>query len=101
MTEAGPLPPGGAIYNTHERVRQVAKDCKDVRLGVGENGDWLIDLHQRFDYADALRCCKLIEEYEPYLVEDPTRDEQFRDDIPKLRKMTTVPLAWPFCANNV
>jgi L-alanine-DL-glutamate epimerase-like enolase superfamily enzyme len=91
LTEAGPLP--GPIYNTHERVRQVAKNCKDVRIGVGENGDWLVDLHQRFDYADALRCCKLIEEYEPYLVEDPTRDEQFRDDIPKLRKMTTVPLA--------
>ena len=91
VTEAGPLP--GPIYNTHERVRQVAKNCKDARIGVGENGDWLIDLHQRFDYADGLRCCKLIEEYEPYLVEDPTRDEQFRDDIPKLRKMTTVPLA--------
>lgn len=92
-TEAGPLPAGGAIYNTHERVRQVAKNCRDVRLGVGENGDWLIDFHQRFDLADAMRCCKLIEEFEPYLVEDPVRDEQFRDDIPKLRLLTTVPLA--------
>ncbi|HUR58862.1 MAG TPA: mandelate racemase/muconate lactonizing enzyme family protein [Opitutaceae bacterium] len=91
VTEAGPLP--GPIFNTHERVRQVAKNCRDARIGVGENGDWLIDLHQRFDYADALRCCKAIEEFEPYLVEDPTRDEQFRDDIPKLRRMTTVPLA--------
>lgn len=91
VTEAGPLP--GPIYNTHERVRQVAKNCKDVRIGVGTDGDWLIDFHQRFDFADGLRCCKLIEEFEPYLVEDPTRDEQFRDEIPKLRKMTTVPLA--------
>jgi L-alanine-DL-glutamate epimerase-like enolase superfamily enzyme len=90
-TDAGPLP--GPIYNTHERVRQVAKDCKDLREGVGPNGDWLIDLHQRFDYADGLRACKLIEEYEPYLVEDPVRAEQFNDDIPKLRKLTTVPLA--------
>jgi L-alanine-DL-glutamate epimerase-like enolase superfamily enzyme len=40
-----------------------------------------------------MRICKSIEDYEPYFVEDPTRDEQFRDDIPKLRKMTTVPLA--------
>jgi L-alanine-DL-glutamate epimerase-like enolase superfamily enzyme len=71
----------------------VAKNAKDVRIGVGEDGDWLVDLHQRFDYADALRCCKLLEEFAPYLVEDPTRDEQFRDDIPKLRKMTSVPLA--------
>jgi galactonate dehydratase len=89
--EAAPLP--GPIYNTHERIRQVAQDCKDVREGVGPGGDWLIDFHQRFDFADSLRACKLIEEYAPYLVEDPTRAEQFNDDIPKLRQLTTVPLA--------
>lgn len=88
---AGPLP--GPIYNTHEAVRQLAQDCKDVREGVGPDGDWIIDLHQRFDFADGLRACRLIEEYEPYLVEDPVRTEQFNDDIPKLRLMTTVPLA--------
>jgi galactonate dehydratase len=82
----------GAIYETHERVRQVVQDCKDVRAGVGPNGDFLIDLHQRFDFADALRCCRLLEETEPYMVEDPVREMQFLDDIPKLRQMTTVPL---------
>ena len=90
-TDAGPLP--GPIYNTHERVRQVAQDAKDLREGVGPGGDWIIDLHQRFDFADGLRACKLVEEYEPYLMEDPVRTEQFNDDIPKLRKLTTVPLA--------
>ncbi|HMF95728.1 MAG TPA: mandelate racemase/muconate lactonizing enzyme family protein [Vicinamibacterales bacterium] len=87
---------GGAIpdnvFNTHERVRLVAAACKDIRDGVGK-GDWMIDFHQKFDFADALRCCKLIEEYEPYLVEDPVRDEQALEEIPKLRKMTTCPLA--------
>ena len=90
-TDAGPLP--GRIYNTHERARQVVQNCKDVREGVGPNGDWIVDLHQRFDLEASMRLCRLIEEYEPYFVEDPTRDEQFRDDIPKLRKMTTVPIA--------
>ncbi len=90
-TDAGPLP--GPIYDTHERVRQVAQDCKDLREGVGPNGDWLIDLHQRFDFPDGLRICKLIEQYEPYLVEDPVRTDQFNEDIPKLRELTTVPLA--------
>ena len=70
---------GGAIpdniFNTHERVRLVAAACKEIREGVG-NGDWMIDFHQKFDFADALRCCKLIEDYEPCLVEDPVRDEQ-------------------------
>ena len=48
----------GGVFNAHERVRQVARDCKEVREGVGANGDWCIDFHQRFDYNDALRACK-------------------------------------------
>ncbi len=82
----------GEVYNTHERVRKVAADCKEVREGVGKDGDWCIDFHQRFDYADAVRACRLIEEYEPYFVEDPVRDEHAHQDLPKLRQMTTVPL---------
>ena len=88
---AGDTPSGG-VYNTHERVRKVAQDCKAVREGVGTDGDWCIDFHQRFDYADAVRACKLIEEFEPYFVEDPVRDEHAHQDLPKLRQMTTVPL---------
>ena len=86
---------GGAIpdnvFNTHERVRLVAAACKEIREGVGK-GDWMIDFHQKFDFIDALRCCKLIEEYEPYFVEDPVRAEHFLQDIPKLRQLTTCPL---------
>jgi L-alanine-DL-glutamate epimerase-like enolase superfamily enzyme len=84
---------GSNVFDVHQRVREVAKACKEVREGVGEKGDWSIDFHQKFDFPDALRLCRLIEEYEPYLVEDPTRDEQFLEDIPKLRKMTTCPMA--------
>jgi L-alanine-DL-glutamate epimerase-like enolase superfamily enzyme len=83
----------GSVFDVHQRVREVAKACKEVREGVGEKGDWSVDFHQKFDFPDALRLCRLIEEYEPYLVEDPVRDEQFLDDIPKLRKLTTCPLA--------
>jgi L-alanine-DL-glutamate epimerase-like enolase superfamily enzyme len=88
---------GGAIpenvFNTHERVRLVVAACKEIREGVGKDGDWTIDLHQKFDYPDAVRCCRGIEELEPYLVEDPTREEQFLQDIPRLRQMTSVPIA--------
>src|SRR6478736_5251255 len=84
---------GTRVYNSRERVRQVAADCKEVRAGVGKDGDWLIDFHTRFDLSDAQRACRLIEEYEPFLVEDPVRVEAFLDDIPKLRKMTVCPLA--------
>jgi L-alanine-DL-glutamate epimerase-like enolase superfamily enzyme len=82
----------GAVFNTREQVRTTAADCKEAREGVGDSGDWLIDFHQRFDLADAVRACRLIEDYEPYFVEDPVADAQALSDIPKLRMLTTVPL---------
>src|SRR6266404_1878016 len=84
---------GTSVYNSRERVHQVHRDCILAREGVGKDGDFLIDFHQRFDFSDALRGCKLIEDLEPYLVEDPVRTEAILEDIPKLRKLTTVPLA--------
>ncbi|HUQ90681.1 MAG TPA: mandelate racemase/muconate lactonizing enzyme family protein [Bryobacteraceae bacterium] len=83
----------GGTFNSRERVHKVAQDGKEVREGVGKDGDWMIDFHQRFDFNDGLRACKLLEEFEPYLVEDPVRDEHAREDLPKLRQMTSVPLA--------
>ncbi|HLX59747.1 MAG TPA: mandelate racemase/muconate lactonizing enzyme family protein [Planctomycetota bacterium] len=83
----------GNVYDTRERVHKLVEDCKEVREGVGKDGNWLIDFHTRFDYADAVRACKLIEDLEPLYVEDPVRVEAFLEDIPKLRKMTTCPLA--------
>jgi L-alanine-DL-glutamate epimerase-like enolase superfamily enzyme len=80
------------VFNTRERVRLVAEACKAAREGVGPKGDWMIDFHQKFDYSDAARACKLIEEYDPYMVEDPVRDEHAHQDLPKLRQVTTVPL---------
>jgi galactonate dehydratase len=85
-------PPIGGVYDTRSIVRQVALSCKDVREGVGPDGNWVIDFHQRFGLNDALRLCRAIEEYEPFFVEDPVRDEHALEDIPKLRRMTTVPL---------
>jgi L-alanine-DL-glutamate epimerase-like enolase superfamily enzyme len=84
--------PIGEVFDTRTAVRRIAQDCKEVREGVGPDGNWCIDFHQRFDLNDALRCCRAIEEYEPFFVEDPVRDEHALMDIPKLRQMTKVPL---------
>jgi galactonate dehydratase len=84
--------PIGDIYDTRSVVRRIAEDCRIVRDAVGADGNWCIDLHQRFDFNDALRCCKAMEAYDPFFVEDPVRDEHALQDIPKLRQMTTVPL---------
>jgi galactonate dehydratase len=83
----------GTTFNSRSSVNQVVQDARACRQGVGADGDWMIDFHQRFDYADALRACRRIEEFEPYLVEDPVRTESFLQDIPRLRQMTCCPLA--------
>ena len=84
--------PIGDVFDTRSVIRRIAQDCRDVREGVGPDGNWCIDLHQRFDFNDAVRACKVMEEFEPFFVEDPVRDENALQDIPKLRPMTTVPL---------
>jgi L-alanine-DL-glutamate epimerase-like enolase superfamily enzyme len=85
--------PPNTTYNTHERIDQLALDCAQVREGVGRNGDWCVDFHQRFDLADAIRGCELIRDFAPYFVEDAVRTEAFGEDLPILRRKVSVPLA--------
>ena len=80
-------------FNTRERINHMREECAQVREGVGKDGDWCIDFHQRFDLADAIRGCNVIEEYNPLFVEDPVRSEAFLQDIPILRNKVNVPLA--------
>jgi galactonate dehydratase len=82
----------GNTFNSRTKVKQVVRDARACRQGVGDEGDWMIDFHQRFDFADALRACRQIEEFEPYMVEDPVRTESFLQDIPRLRDLTCCPL---------
>lgn len=84
--------PIGEVYDTRTAVRRIEQDCRDVRDAIGPSGNWCIDLHQRFDFNDAVRVCKVMEPFDPFFVEDPVRDENALQDIPKLRPMTTVPL---------
>jgi L-alanine-DL-glutamate epimerase-like enolase superfamily enzyme len=84
--------PIGDVYDTRSIVRRIEQECREAREGVGPDGNWCIDFHQRFDLGDAVRCCKAIEPHDPFFVEDPVRDENALADIPKLRQMTTVPL---------
>jgi galactonate dehydratase len=80
-------------FNTHERLNQLAVDCAQAREGVGKNGDWCVDFHQRFNLSEAVRGCELIRDFAPYFVEDPVRAEAFLEDIPRLRQKVSVPLA--------
>jgi galactonate dehydratase len=85
--------PANTTYNTRERLNQLYDDCVQAREGVGKNGDWCVDFHQRFDLAEAVRGCSLIENLAPFFVEDPVRTEAFQEDLPLLRRMVKVPIA--------
>jgi len=85
--------PANGVYNTRERLNQLYRDCVEAREGVGPNGDWCVDFHQRFDLDEAVRGCSLIESLAPFFVEDPVRAEAFQQDLPILRRMVKVPIA--------
>jgi L-alanine-DL-glutamate epimerase-like enolase superfamily enzyme len=85
--------PANGPYNTHERLNKMAEESAQAREGVGKNGDWCVDFHQRFDLSEAIRGCDLIKDLAPYFVEDPVRDEAFREDLPILRRQAKVPIA--------
>jgi len=80
-------------FNSRSHIRKIGEAAAQIREGIGPDGDWMIDLHQSFDFQEAVEVCNLIAPTRPFCVEDPLREEQFRTQIPKLRLMTTVPLA--------
>ena len=85
--------PANGTFNVRERVNKLYEDCAQAREGVGKNGDWCVDFHQRFDLTDAIRGCDMIKDLAPLFVEDAVRTEAFNEDLPILRQKVNVPLA--------
>ena len=85
--------PPNTTFDTRQQITHLRDACKEAREGVGRDGDWIVDLHQRFDLSDAIRGCKEIEDLAPFFVEDPVRTEAFQQDLPILRRKVNVPLA--------
>ena len=48
-------------FNTHERLNKLYDECVQAREGVGKNGDWCVDFHQRFELSEAIHGCDHIE----------------------------------------
>lgn len=85
--------PVNTTYDVRERINKMHAFCAEAREGVGPDGNWAIDFHQRFDLADAIRGCNAIEDLAPFFVEDPVRTEAFQQDLPILRQKVNVPIA--------
>jgi len=88
----GADPERGAPYEHRKIVDKTFEQCKEIREGVGENGEWAIDFHTRLDMPDAIRLCGLIEPLRPLFVEDPIRSEN-PEVYRTLRPQVRVPLA--------
>src|SRR5271156_126259 len=85
--------PANTVFNTHEALNRLYEESVQAREGVGKNGDWCVDFHQRFELSEAIRGCDLIKDLAPYFVEDPVRAEAFVEDLPRLRAHAQVPIA--------
>lgn len=89
---AGPGRNQPGAFISQRMVDETYRRCREIREGVGEEGDWAIDYHTRLDMADAIRLSSLIEDLRPYFVEDLVRSENpgvYRE----LRPQVKVPIA--------
>ena len=73
-------------------VRTTYERCREIREGVGTDGDWAIDYHTRLDFPDAVRLSTLIEPLEPLFCEDLVRSEN-KGVYRQLRPQVKVPIA--------
>lgn len=76
-------------FDTTERTYAM---CREAREGAGKDGAWAVDFHTRFDFPDAVRLAKKIEDLGPYFVEDLVRSEN-PSVYRQLRGQTRVPIA--------
>ena len=79
-------------FDSRRQVQATFEHCREIREGVGKNGDWAIDYHTRLDFADAVRLSTLLEPLEPLFCEDLVRSENpgvYRT----LRPQVKVPIA--------
>ena len=87
------IEPEGGVFDRRRAVDETAAVCAEVREGVGPDGDWILDAHTRFDLADSIRLCKLIEPLNPFFVEDPLRAITDTVMFRTLRNQVNVPIA--------
>ena len=83
---------GSEPYRHRQAVDDTVAMCKEIRDGVGDEGDWAIDYHTRFDLPDAVRLSSLLEPLRPIFCEDLVRSEN-PDVYRTLRPLVRVPIA--------
>lgn len=84
--------PDGRTFEPAAAARRCVADFAAIREACGDEIEIIVDLHTRFDPAEAIFICRQLEQYRPFFVEDPIRMENF-DSFRKLSRHVNVPLA--------
>jgi galactonate dehydratase len=84
--------PNWSTFDQHHAVSKTVEHCKEIRKGVGPDGDWAIDYHTRIDFPDAVRLSKELEPLDPLFCEDLVRSENI-GMYRQLRGQVKVPIA--------
>ena len=98
--EAGFGMPNDSFMDDQAYLRAVPKIFEGVRKKCGEEIELLHDIHERCQPMDVINLCKRLEEYRPFIIEDPLSPENTHW-WKQLRESTTVPFAMGELFNNI
>jgi L-alanine-DL-glutamate epimerase-like enolase superfamily enzyme len=84
--------PAEPEYNARRAVRWTVELMQELRAGLGDEVELLVDGHTRLDLAEAVQLCRELEPIRPFFVEDPLRSEHL-SAYKSLRGRVGVPLA--------
>ncbi|TDD15819.1 mandelate racemase/muconate lactonizing enzyme family protein [Kribbella turkmenica] len=79
-------------FEPRRALRATVDLLRELRAGLGDEVELIIDVHTRLDLAEAVQLCREVEPLRPFFVEDPLRSEHLAA-YSSLRRRTGVPLA--------
>ena len=89
-----------SFSDQHTYLKRVPKMFEIVRKKCGEDIELLHDVHELVEPMDAINMIKQLEQYHPFLIEDPFSPENMKW-LKTLRANTTVPIAIGELFNNI
>jgi mannonate dehydratase len=98
--EAGFGMPDDSYMDDQVYLRAVPEIFEVVRKRCGENIELMHDIHERCQPVDVINLCRNLEQYRPYLIEDPLSPENTHW-WKQMRESTTVPFAVGELFNNI
>ncbi len=92
--------PDDSFMDDQAYLRSVPEIFDVVRKRCGEEIELLHDIHERCQPVDVINLCRKLEQYRPFLIEDPLSPENTHW-WKQMRKSTTVPFAMGELFNNI